>query len=395
MPHRPAAVFDLAIATCVIRGFHTRIAPVKPLKLRWGILGTAQIARKNWKAIQLTGNATVEAVASRDIGRARRFIAECQAEAPMEVVPQAFGCYDDLLTGETVDAIYIPLPTGLRKEWVVRAAEAGKHVVCEKPCAVSVADLREMVTACRLHQVQFMDGVMFMHSRRLEKLREVLDDGQSIGQVRRVACAFTFRQSPEFFVSNIRTDSALEPYGCLGDLGWYCIRFVLWLMNWQMPLQVSGWILSEHHRPDSPLAVPTAFAGELVFDGGVSASFYCSFLTETEQWIKISGTLGNLHVSDFVLPLAGTELGFEVEHTSFLVHGCDFRMETHPHRFAVAEASHGHASAQEVNLFRNFTEQVRSGQLNAGWPEAAIKTQTVMSACLDSARAQERRTEVC
>jgi predicted dehydrogenase len=367
---------------------------VKPPKLRWGILGTAQIARKNWKAIQLSGNGIIEAVASRDAGHARRFIAECQAEAPMEVVPQAFGCYNDLLACQTVDAIYIPLPTGLRKEWVVRAAEAGKHVVCEKPCAVSVADLQEMVTACRRHRVQFMDGVMFMHSRRLEKLREVLEDGQSTGQVRRIACAFTFRQSPEFFVSDIRTDGALEPHGCLGDLGWYCIRFVLWLMHWQMPLQVSGWTLSEHHRSDSPVAVPTAFVGELAFDGGVSAGFYCSFLTETEQWVKLSGTLGNLHIPDFVLPLAGAEPAFEVQHTSFRVQGCDFSLQTHLRRFAVAEASHGQASAQEVNLFRNFTEQVRSGQLNAAWPEAALKTQAVMSACLDSARAQGRRTEV-
>ena len=367
---------------------------MNPHKLRWGILGTAEIARKNWKAIQLTGNATVAAVASRDGERSRRFIAECQAEAPMEVLPQAFGRYDDLLASDTVDAVYIPLPTGLRKEWVLRAAAAGKHVVCEKPCAPSVADLREMVAACRLHRVQFMDGVMFMHSRRLEKLREVLEDGRSIGQLRRIACAFSFRQSPEFFVHNIRTDSALEPHGCLGDLGWYCIRFVLWLMNWQMPLRVSGWLLSEHRRPDSPAAVPTAFAGELLFAGEVSASFYCSFLTETEQWARLSGALGCLQISDFVLPFAGTELAFEVQQAGFEVKGCDFRMESHPRRFAVAEHSHGHPSAQEVNLFRNFTEQVRTGQLNAAWPEAALKTQMVMSACAESARAQGQRIEV-
>ncbi len=367
---------------------------MKPDELRWGILGTAEIARKNWKAIQLTGNATVTAVASRDAGRSRRFIAECQEQAPMEAVPQAFGRYKDLLDCDAVDAVYIPLPTGLRKEWVLRATAAGKHVVCEKPCAVSVADLEEMLAACRQHRVQFMDGVMFMHSRRLEKLREVLDDGQSVGPVRRIACAFTFRQSPEFFVNNIRAHGALEPSGCLGDLGWYCIRFALWVMKWEMPIQVSGWLLAEHQRPDSPAAVPTAFSGELVFAGGVSASFYCSFLTETEQWVKLSGTLGCLEMSDFVLPWAGTELDFEIQHTSFQVQGCDFRMQTHPHQLAIAEHSHGHASAQEVNLFRNFSIQVLSGQLNPVWPEAALKTQKVMAACLASARAQGRRTEV-
>lgn len=366
---------------------------MKPDKLRWGILGAADIARKNWKAIQLTGNATVVAVASREAERSRRFIGECQAEAPMDFPPQVFGRYDDLLASDAVEAVYIPLPTGLRKEWVVRAANAGKHVVCEKPCAASVADMHEMLAACRLNRVQFMDGVMFMHSRRLAKVREIMDDGQSIGEARRVASAFCFRQLPEFFTGNIRTHSVLEPYGCLGDLGWYCIRFILWLMHWRMPIQVSGRLLSEHRRPDSPAAVPTAFAGELVFAGEVSASFYCSFLTETEQWVKVSGTLGGLELADFVLPVAGKELAFEIQHTSFQVEGCDFRLEAHPRRVTVAEPSHGQPHAQEVNLFRNFTDQVRSGQLNESWPEAALKTQIVMAACLDAARTQAQRIE--
>jgi len=370
-----------------------RVEGVNPQELRWGIMGTANIARKNWKAIQLTGNSTVAAVASRDLERSRRFIAECQAEAPVESVPQAFGSYEELLAGDVVDAVYIPLPTGLRTEWVLRAAEAGKHVVCEKPCAGSVADLRRMVDACQSHGVQFMDGVMFMHSRRLEKLREVLDDGQSVGEVRRIASAFTFIEPPDFFAENIRTHSTLEPFGCLGDLGWYCIRFALWVMGWQMPLQVTGRLLSEHRRPDSPAAVPTAFCGQLFFSGEVSADFYCSFHTETEQWARISGTQGILQMSDFVLPLAGTEVGFETHHTSFLVNGCDFRMEDHPRRFAVAEHSHGHTSAQEVSLFRNFSVQVLSGQLNPEWPAAALQTQIVMQACLDSARADGRTVQ--
>src|SRR6185503_14607587 len=116
-------------------------------KLRWGILSTAQIARKNWKAIRNAGNSTVAAVASRDVERSRRFIDECQAEAPMEAVPKACGSYEELLADREVDAVYIPLPTGLRKEWVLRAASAGKHIVCEKPCAISAGELSEMIEA--------------------------------------------------------------------------------------------------------------------------------------------------------------------------------------------------------------------------------------------------------
>ena len=90
---------------------------------RWGILGAAFIARKNWQAIRDAGNATLVAVASRDVARAQAFINECQASAPHLVIPEAVGGYQALLERPDIDAVYIPLPTGLRKEWVIRAAE--------------------------------------------------------------------------------------------------------------------------------------------------------------------------------------------------------------------------------------------------------------------------------
>ena len=148
-------------------------------KLRFGFLSTANIGRKNWKAIFHSGNSVVTAVASRDVERSRKFIRECQAEAPFETPPAALGSYEELLASKNVDAIYFPLPTGLRQEWVVRAAEAGKHVLCEKPCARNAAELEAMLSACRKNRVQFMDGVMFMHNPRLGQIRAALDDGAS------------------------------------------------------------------------------------------------------------------------------------------------------------------------------------------------------------------------
>src|SRR5271155_5347056 len=102
---------------------------------RWGILGAAQIARKNWLSILNSGNGAVVAVASRKLDSAARFIEECQAQAPFPVKPQALASYAELIVCPDIDAVYIPLPTALRKEWVLAAAKAGKHVVCEKPCA--------------------------------------------------------------------------------------------------------------------------------------------------------------------------------------------------------------------------------------------------------------------
>jgi predicted dehydrogenase len=357
-------------------------------KIRWGILGTANIARKNWKAIQLTGNSTVTAVASRDLDRSRRFIADCQGRAPMDSEPEAFGSYERLLESDKVDAVYIPLPTGLRKEWVLRAAAAGKHVVCEKPCAVSVPDLHEMLDACKKHRVQFMDGVMFMHSRRIPRLREILDDGKSVGEIRRITSAFSFRAPPDFFSSNIRGNARLEPHGCLGDLGWYCIRFTLWVMNWEMPAEVTGRILSSSRRGEVHDWMPTEFTGELIFKSGVSASFYCSFITENQEWVNVSGSRGFVDVPDFVLPYAGSELALTVHNNVFSMNGCDFKMEEHTQRVQIPEHSHSHPTAQESNMFRNFAAQIQSGQLNEFWPEMALKTQEVMCASLKSARAE-------
>ena len=363
-------------------------------KLRWGILSTANIARKNWKAIRNSGNGRVIAVASRDAARARQFIAECQAEEPMESAPNAFGSYEELLASKEVDAVYIPLPTGLRKEWVLRAAQAGKHIVCEKPCALSIADLEEMTAICREHRVQFMDGVMFMHSRRLEAMRTVLDDNRSVGKLKRITSAFSFSAAPEFFQKNIRVDSALEPYGCLGDLGWYCIRLALWVMAGQMPQRVSGRALKELKGAKRTVPVPVEFSGELLFDSGVSSGFYCSFITAIEQWAKVSGEKGYLRISDFVVPFFGCEAAFEVNNAVHHVSGCDFNMEAHWQRTAIAEYSNSHPTAQETNLFRNFANLVQTGKIDNRWPDIALKTQKVMSACFDSARQGGRLVEV-
>jgi len=346
-------------------------------KLRFGFLSTANIGRKNWLAAFNAGNSVVSAVASRDLARSRKFIAECQKDVPFPNVPTAFGSYEELLASKDVDTVYVPMPTGLRKEWVIRAAEAGKHVLCEKPCASNVAELEEMFAACRKHKVQFMDGVMFMHSRRLGEIRAALDDPKSVGRIKRITSQFSFCGSDDFHKTNIRVDPKLEPLGCLGDLGWYCIRFILWTMNWQMPERVEAKILSRAKGSD----VPTEFSAELFFKDGVSASFYCSFLTSGQQWATISGASGCLYVSDFVLPFHKDELTCEVRDERLTINGCDFRMEPGVKRFPVAEHSNSHATAQESNMFRAFADQVLSGKLNDDWPMWALKTQRVVEAC--------------
>lgn len=353
--------------------------------LRWGILSTADIARKNWKAIRNSGNGTVTAVASRDLKKAQQFILECQTATAMDQTPAAFGSYEELLSSPNVDAVYIPLPTGLRKEWVIRAAEAGKHIVCEKPCAPSAQELRSMLDVCRRKGVQFLDGVMFMHSERLAKVRREIASGV-IGKVKRISSAFSFPSDDNFRATNIRTDSSLEPFGCLGDLGWYCIRLALCVADGALPREVSGRILKEVRGSGSPAAVPEEFSGELFFEDGISSSFYCSFASALEEWGIITGTKGLIRVQDFVLPFWGSELAFDVFNADLKKSGCDFNMEANERRITVAEYSNSHPTAQETNLFRNFAAQVQSGPLNHEWAEIALRTQQVTDACLKSAR---------
>ena len=347
--------------------------------LRVGVLGAAGILRKkNWQAIQCSGNAVIAALATRDLKRTREFIAERQAAAPFPVTPQAHDNYESLLTDKSIEAVYLPLPTALRKEWVIRAAEAGKHILSEKPCAVSAGDLREMLDACRRHRVQFMDGVMFMHNPRLERLRAVIDDQERIGPIRRITSVFSFLGTGDFNERNIRTQAALEPLDCLGDLGWYPLRFALWVMRWQLPRRVSGRILAG--RVDS---APLDFSGELYFEGGASAGFHCSFLAMNQQWANISGAHGHVRVPDFVLPSSDTGVAWEVNYKPVRKAETGLYLETPTT-----------AQSQEALMFRNFANQVRSGTLNAEWPESALKTQQVADACLASARADGRMMEV-
>lgn len=353
---------------------------------RWGILSTATIARKNWQAIRDAGNATLTAVASRSVDRSTTFIAECQASAPLPNKPDALGSYEHLLSRPDIDAVYIPLPTGLRKEWVIRAAEAGKHVLVEKPVGCTLADADDMIAACQRHNVQFMDGVMFMHNKRLPRVREILDAGREIGSIRHIASQFSFAGGDEFMRSNIRTHGTLEPLGCLGDLGWYCIRFTLWALNYQLPLQVTGRIHADVQQHSDAPSVPQEFSATLTFAGGVSASFYCSFTAANAQWATLSGTNGLLRIDDFVLPFAASSTRFSITRSEFVIDGCQFDMQEGRKEEVINVPSNNAQGSPEANMFHTFSDLVVTKKFDPRWPEITLQTQRVLDACLLSAR---------
>lgn len=363
-------------------------------KCRWGFLSAAAISRKNWKSIALSGSGVLTKVASRGIAKAQQFINDCQAEVPFAIKPTALGSYEELLASEDVDAVYIALPTVLRKEWVIRAADAGKHVLCEKPIAVTTADAEEMIAACERNGVQFMDGVMFNHSARLPAMRKSMAGPDGIGPVHRISSTFTFYGGPDFDRDNIRVQSQLEPHGCLGDLGWYNLRFSLWVMNYEMPTAVVAHTHRQLQGSSSPSPVPGELSGTLFFAGGATANFFCSFIVENQATASISGEQGYLSIDDFVLPSYGTEASWTINRNVMEILNCRWNVRSHARRYAVHEYSAGEANSQEVNMVRDMNEIVLSGRVDPFWPEISLKTQRLMDACRQSADLGGLRVEL-
>lgn len=358
---------------------------------RWGLIGTAGIGRKNWMSIYCSGNGRVAGVASRSVERAQQYIDECSQDADFPEPPQAFGSYEEMLASDQIDAVYVPLPTGARKQWVIAAANAGKHVLCEKPCGIAAPDLQEMLDACQANNVQFMDGVMFMHSARLPMVLDALKDPARMGQLNRITGQFSFCAPPEFFQENIRSQTELEPHGCLGDLGWYLIRFALLACDGELPAWVSARVLRTQ-SPSSPIPVDYEFQlGWIVEGREITSNFYCSFLTHHQQWVHCSGTEGVLRIQDFVLPYEGDQSVAYSEVCDFQQNGCIFIMKRDQQVLSATEKSNSDPTAQEAKMFARMGQIVASGQLEPSWPDMAMKTQLVMDACREAEKIPGQR----
>jgi predicted dehydrogenase len=150
--------------------------------IRFGIIGCAEIARKLSRAIALAPNATVTAIGSRSLDKASRFASANNLPPDAKI----YGSYEAVLDDPDVDAVYVPLPTGLHVRWAILAAQKKKHLLLEKPVALSAAEFDTIIEACESNGVQFMDGTMWMHHPRTAKMREFLSDKQHFGELKSV-----------------------------------------------------------------------------------------------------------------------------------------------------------------------------------------------------------------
>ena len=245
--------------------------------LRWGLLGTARINRAVIPVIRESSHCTLEAVASRTIDHAREYAAQWS-------IPRAIGSYEALLDDPAVDAIYIALPNSLHAEWTVRALDAGKHVLCEKPLALSVAEVDEIARAARRAGRVATEAFMYRHHPLTHAVQKIVQDG-AIGELRLIRGAFTF---PLTRLADVRFDRALGG-GSLWDVGCYPVSYACLLAD-GAPSDVAGW------QETSESGVDIAFAGMLRFSSGLVAQFDCGFRAAFRAEMEIVGTSGVLRV---------------------------------------------------------------------------------------------------
>lgn len=247
-------------------------------KIRWGVLSTAAIGLNNViPGMQGAELCDVVAIASRDRAKA-------ESVARRLGIARAHGSYEELLADPGVDAVYNPLPNHLHAEWTLKAVDAGKHVLCEKPLATSAAEAQEMVDGSRRAGVKLMEGFMYRLHPQWARVREILASGR-LGEVWSVQSAFSYRNVDPADIRNIAEFGG----GGLLDIGCYTINASRMLLGGE-PTRVEGSI-----RRDPAFGTDVLASGLLEF-GDRQATFTCSTQLESDQRVHVTGTEGRLLV---------------------------------------------------------------------------------------------------
>jgi predicted dehydrogenase len=247
----------------------------------WGFLSTARITRLVLTGARASGVAEVVAVASREPARAEAYARE-------HGIPRAHGSYDALLADPDVDAVYVSLPNALHVEWTLRALDAGKHVLCEKPLSRHADEVEEAFDLAERRGLVLSEGFMWRHHPQTRRLVELLDSG-AIGRLRLVRAAFSFDVAAEHGADDARLDPELDG-GSLMDVGCYCVDAIRLVAG--EPEHVQG------ERVDGPTGVDVCFAATLRHADDVLAHFDCGFVLPFRDELELVGEEGSLFVDD-------------------------------------------------------------------------------------------------
>lgn len=246
-------------------------------KLQWGLLSTARINRRLILPLGQAARSQLSAVASRNAETAQAFAQQWN-------IPRTFASYEAMLADPAIDVVYIPLPNSLHCEWAVKAAEAGKHILCEKPLALSVAEVDRMTQAAAANNVVLVEAFMYRMHPQITKIKELIAGGL-IGEVKFIKATFSFMLEEK---TNIRLQQAMGG-GSLWDVGCYPVSFSQAIAGAD-PVEVFGW---QRLNADG---VETLFAGQLKFAGGLLSQIDSSFELPFRARAEIAGDKGSLLV---------------------------------------------------------------------------------------------------
>lgn len=250
-------------------------------KVTWGVLGTAGIARGcTIPGMQQAENCRLYAIAGRNQKKADAFREQFGFE-------KAYGSYDALLADSEVEAVYIPLPNEMHYDWTIKALKAGKHVLCEKPLAPTVSQIKQLFQVAKENNVLLMEAFAYLHSPLIAAVKEEIQAGK-LGDIRYMESAFI---TSDYDVSNIRMRK--ETFGgATYDLGCYNTSQILWMLDKEPETVQAVAVFSEE-------GVDMCTTGLLTFPGGTKATFQCAMVLETEadrriDRFQIHGTLGHI-----------------------------------------------------------------------------------------------------
>ncbi len=249
--------------------------PTPPL--RWGLLSTARINKALIPPLQLSKRNTLLAVASRSQAKADAYAREHK-------IKRAYGSYAALLADPEIDVIYNPLPNHLHAEWSIKAAEAGKHVFCEKPLALTLAEVDAMAAASQSSGKLIIEAFAYRAHPHMRKIKEIITSGQ-LGRIKMVHGSFSFVMTNK---DDIRWDPAMGG-GALWDIGCYPLSFARTVLGTE-PLEVFGWQVT------SPSGIDEIFAGQLRFPGDIYFQVDCSFKIPDHVFMEIVGDEGALNI---------------------------------------------------------------------------------------------------
>lgn len=245
--------------------------------LHWGLLSTARINRALIPPLRVSPRNRLLAVGSRSQASAEAYAREWD-------IPKAHGSYEALLADPEIDVLYNSLPNHLHKEWTIKAVEAGKHVLCEKPIGLTPAEVDEMAAAAQKHGKVVAEAFMYRHHPQTLKVKELVESG-AIGKLQLIRGSFTFRMKTEV---NIRLNPEMGG-GSIWDVGCYPISYARYLAGAE-PVEVFG------AQVRGASGVDDSFFGQMKFPGEIYAQFDSGFRTPYRTHLEVVGTEGTITV---------------------------------------------------------------------------------------------------